>query len=93
MTGSRAEILEKLALAQEWGIPNLICFSGNRGGLDDAAGAENTAEGLRQVAQAAEEAGVTLILELLNSKVDHPDYQCDHTEWGVEVCEPVARRA
>ena len=84
-----AEILERLALAQEWGIPNLICFSGNRGDLDDATGAENTAEGLRRVAQAAEEAGVTLVLELLNSKVDHPDYQCDRTEWGVKVCESV----
>src|SRR5215203_4830167 len=82
-----AEILGQLALAQEWGVPNLICFSGNRGGLDDAAGAENTAEGLRRVAKAAEEAGVTLVLELLNSKVDHPDYQCDRTEWGVNVCE------
>jgi hydroxypyruvate isomerase len=81
------ELVANLALAGEWGIPNLICFSGNRGGLDDAAGAENTAEGLRRVAKAAEEAGVTLVLELLNSRVDHPDYQCDRTEWGVRVCE------
>lgn len=82
-----AEILERLAAAEEWGIPNLICFSGNRAGLGDEAGAENTAEGLRRVAKAAEEAGVTLILELLNSKVDHPDYQCDRTAWGVQVCQ------
>ncbi len=53
--------------------------------LDDASGAETTATGLRRVAKAAEDAGVTLVLELLNSKVDHHDYQCDHTAWGVQV--------
>lgn len=83
------EIRANLALAVEWGIPVLICFSGNRGGLDDEAGLAATAEGLRRVARAAEEAGVTLALELLNSKVNHPDYQCDHTAWGVRVCEAV----
>ncbi|MBA2285343.1 MAG: TIM barrel protein [Ktedonobacteraceae bacterium] len=72
--------------AQHWSIPNVIVFSGNRAGLDDRLGAEITAEGLARVAGAAEEAGVTLILELLNSKVNHPDYQADHTAWGVEVC-------
>lgn len=81
------EIHASLALAQRWRTPVLICFSGNRGVLDDEAGAEQTAIGLRRVARAAEEANVTLALELLNSKVDHPDYQCDRTEWGVKVCE------
>jgi len=81
------EITANLDLAARWGIPTLIVFSGNRRGLDDAAGAEITAEGLRRVAGAAEDAGVTLVLELLNSKVDHPDYQADHTAWGVRVCE------
>ena len=84
------EIQANLALAERWRIPVLICFSGNRGGLDDEAGAERTGEGLRRVAGAAEDAGVTLALELLNSKVDHPDYQCDRTDWGVKVCEWVA---
>ncbi len=84
------EISASLKLAEQWGIPNLICFSGNRNGLDDAVGAEVTAEGLRRVAPLAEAAGVTLVLELLNSKVDHPDYQCDHTAWGVQVCQRVA---
>jgi hydroxypyruvate isomerase len=79
------EILANLALAQAWGCPVLICFSGNRDGLADDAGIENTALGLARVAQAAEEAGVVLALELLNSKVDHPDYQCDRTAWGLEV--------
>ncbi len=75
--------------AEHWGIPNIIVFSGNRAGLDDKAGAAITAEGLSRVAGAAENAGVTLTLELLNSKVDHRDYQCDHTAWGVEVCRMV----
>lgn len=75
--------------AEKWGIPNVIVFSGNRQGLADRAGAEITAEGLSRVAKTAEDAGVNLIMELLNSKVDHPDYQCDHTYWGVEVCQMV----
>ena len=79
------ELRANLELAKEYGIENLICFSGNREGLSDPKGAENTAAGLRLVAADAERAGVTLILELLNSKVDHQDYQCDRTPWGVEV--------
>jgi hydroxypyruvate isomerase len=75
--------------AEHWGIPNVIVFSGNRAGLDDRTGAEITAEGLSRVAGVAEEAGVTLVMELLNSKVNHPDYQCDRTAWGVEVCRMV----
>jgi hydroxypyruvate isomerase len=83
------EIRANLAVATHWQIPNLICFSGNRDGLDDTTGAEITAEGLHRVAHAAEDAGVTLILELLNSKVDHKDYQCDRTAWGLTVCKMV----
>ena len=83
------EINAKLALAVKWEIPALIVFSGNREGLDDKTGLENTVAGLQRVAKAAEDAGVTLVLELLNSKVDHHDYQCDHTAWGVEVCKAV----
>jgi hydroxypyruvate isomerase len=83
------EILANLRLAEQWGIPNLICFSGNRVGLADDVGAEICAEGLRRVARAAEDVGVTLVLELLNSKVDHHDYQADRTAWGVRVCEMV----
>jgi hydroxypyruvate isomerase len=83
------ELRANLEQAARWAIPNLICFSGNRSGLDDAAGAEITAEGLRAVAQAAEDAGVNLVLELLNSKVDHKDYQCDRTAWGLRVCQMV----
>lgn len=83
------ELRAKLVVAAQWKIPNVIVFSGNRAGLDDKTGAEITAEGLRRVAGAAEDAGVTLTLELLNSKVDHKDYQADRTAWGVEVCKMV----
>ena len=83
------EVTERLALAQRWGIPTLICFSGNRDGLADEAGAAATVAGLQRVAKAAEDAGVTLALELLNSRVDHPGYQCDRSAWGVGVVEGV----
>ena len=83
------EITENLAMAQQWKIPALIVFSGERKGLPDAAGMEHTVEGLQRVAKAAEQAGVTLVMELLNSKVDHADYQCDHTAWGAAVCAAV----
>jgi hydroxypyruvate isomerase len=84
-----AEILSNLELAQRWGIPLLICFSGSREGLSDEVGVENSVQGLSRVARAAEDAGVTLALELLNSKIDHPGYQCDHTKWGMEVIERI----
>jgi hydroxypyruvate isomerase len=83
------ELQANIQLAAQWGIPNLICFSGNRAGVDDQTGAEMTAENLRPLAKMAEDAGVTLAIELLNSKVDHPDYQCDKTAWGVKVCQMV----
>ena len=85
------EVHANLALAQKYEIPNLIVFSGSRReGLSEEEGIENTALGLARVAKAAEDAGVTLVLELLNSKVDHKGYQCDHAAWGVEVCRRVA---
>ena len=87
------EIRANLERAVEWGIPALICFSGNRDGISDEAGIEETALGLSRVAKAAEEAGVTLALELLNSRVDHPGYQCDRTAWGLAVIERVASPA
>lgn len=83
------QIRENIANAERLEIPSLICFSGNRNGLSDEAGAEITAEGFIRVARDAENAGVNLALELLNSKVDHPDYQADHTEWGLKVCRSV----
>jgi hydroxypyruvate isomerase len=83
------EILASLDVAVANEIPNLIVFSGNRAGISDEEGADNTVAGLLRVAKAAEERGVTLVLELLNSKVDHHDYQADHTVWGVEVVKRV----
>ena len=83
------EVCANIALAAQWGIPNVIVFSGNRDGLDDKTGAEITAQGLKRLARTAQDEGVTMILELLNSKVDHPDYQADKTIWGVQVCQMV----
>ncbi|HMJ89908.1 MAG TPA: TIM barrel protein [Candidatus Acidoferrum sp.] len=71
------------------GFTNLICFSGNRDGLDDQKGIENCALGLKRIMSAAEKAKVTIVMELLNSRVNHKDYQCDHTEWGVDLCKAI----
>ena len=84
------ELLENIRLAEKWNVPNLIVFSGSRvAGASEEIGAQITAEGLARVAPIAESAGVNLVLELLNSKVDHAGYQADHTAWGVKVCEMV----
>ena len=84
------EIDTMLVTAKKYGIPSLIVFSGERRpGLTEAEGVENTVKGLSRVVKSAEDAGVTLILELLNSKIDHGGYQADHTSWGVEVCKAV----
>ena len=83
------ELLGNIELAAANDIPGLICFSGNREGKSDEEGRDNTIEGLLRVKKVAEEKGINLCLELLNSKVNHPDYQCDHTAWGVEVCKGV----
>jgi hydroxypyruvate isomerase len=84
------EISSALILAEKWAIPNLICFSGNRDGQGDERGAEITATCLARLAPAIESTDCTLVLELLNSKVDHPYYQADHTGWGIKVCQMVA---
>lgn len=85
-----AELTESIDVAAHWGIPGLICFSGNRQpGVSEEEAIEATADGLRMVAPYAKLKGVNLNLELLNSKVDHKGYQCDHTAWGVAVCERV----
>ena len=71
------------------GFENLICFSGNREKMDDQQGLENCAVGLKRLVGLAEKRGVTLVMELLNSKVNHKDYMCDHTAWGVELVKRV----
>ncbi len=84
-----SELLANLKLAETWNIANLICFSGSKRTFDVETGVQITAEGLARVARHAENAGVNLILEVLNSKVDHPDYQADNTAFGLQVCEQV----
>jgi len=74
-----------IPLAVKAGIPAVITFSGNRRGMTDDEGARNTIAGLNRVKKIAEDNGVVICMELLNSKVNHPDYMCDHTAWGVRV--------
>jgi hydroxypyruvate isomerase len=71
------------------GFPNAICFSGNREGMSDEEGLEHCAAGLRRMVPLAEKHGVTVCMELLNSRINHPDYMADHTAWGVELCKRV----
>ena len=78
-----------LPLAAAAGVPNLICFSGNRDGLSDEEGLTACAHGLAALMPAAERHGVGICMELLNSKVDHPGYQCDRTPWGVALATKV----
>ncbi len=78
-----------IPVAAAAGMKNLICFSGNRAGLSDEAGMKNCAAGIKKLAPLAEKYNVTLAMELLNSKIDHKDYQCDHTNWGVALCKMV----
>jgi len=83
------EFRENIPRAAASGMPNVIAFSGNRRGLSDQEGLENCLIGLNRVKGIAEQHGVTICLELLNSKIDHKDYQCDHTAWGAEVVKKV----
>ena len=80
---------ERITQVADAGYDRVICFSGNRRGMDDETGLENCVQGLQHLVADAERAGVTLCMELLNSKVDHRDYQCDRTAWGVELCKRV----
>lgn len=73
--------------AADAGLKNVICFSGNANGLSSQQGLEHCARGLEPVLKIAKQYGVTVTMELLNSRVDHADYQCDHTAWGVALCE------
>ena len=82
-------MIDRIRACAAAGLPNVICFSGNRAGLADEQGLENCAIGLRQLMGEAERAKVTVFMELLNSRVDHPDYMCDHTAWGAELCRRV----
>ncbi|WP_461135662.1 hydroxypyruvate isomerase family protein [Spirosoma lituiforme] len=86
LVASYEAIFPKLKAA---GLTTVICFSGNRRGMSNEEGLENCAIGLKRLMPSAEKHGVTMIMELLNSKVDHKDYMCDHTAWGAELCKRV----
>ncbi len=78
-----------IPLAAKAGVPNVITFSGNRAGMSDEEGAKNAIIGLNRVKKIAEDNGVVICMELLNSKVNHKDYMCDHTAWGLQVVQAV----
>lgn len=86
LVASYQAIIPKVANA---GLNQIICFSGNRNGLDDEKGIENCAVGLKRLMPIAEKHKVTIVMELLNSKVNHKDYQCDKTPWGAALCDKV----
>jgi hydroxypyruvate isomerase len=83
------EIMEIIPKAADKGIPSIICFSGNRNGVSDALGMDICAQGLNPIVEMAEKYNVQIVMELLNSKVDHKDYMCDHTSWGADLVEKV----
>jgi hydroxypyruvate isomerase len=74
---------------KEAGLTNVICFSGNRKGMSDEEGLKNCAVGLKRLMPSAEKHGIVVVMELLNSKVNHKDYMCDHSAWGVNLCKAV----
>ncbi len=80
---------EHIDLVAKAGYKNLVCFSGNRNGMDDETGLKNCAEGLKKIMGAAEKRGVIIQMELFNSKVDHKDYMADKSEWGVSLCKEI----
>ncbi|RXH54648.1 hydroxypyruvate isomerase family protein [Granulicella sibirica] len=84
-----AGLSKNIPIAAKMGVPNVITFSGNRMGMSDEEGAKNTVIGLNRLKKVAEDNKVVLVLELLNSKVNHKDYMADHTAWGVEVMKQV----
>jgi hydroxypyruvate isomerase len=83
---SYEEMIPKVAAA---GFKQIICFSGNRNGMSDEQGLQNATVGLKRLMKTAEKHKVTMVMELLNSKVDHKDYMCDHTAWGVALCQAI----
>jgi hydroxypyruvate isomerase len=85
-----ASLERGIPLAAANKVPNVIAFFGNRRGMPDAEAAANCVEALNRVKKTAEAHGVTICLELLNSKVDHKDYQGDHSAFGVAVMKEVA---
>ena len=83
------EYAEVIPIMAKAGYKNLICFTGKREAMDDETGMKNCMTALQKILPLAEKNGVTMVLELLNSKIDHKDYMCDHVEWGAELCKRV----
>jgi hydroxypyruvate isomerase len=77
---------EHIEMVSKAGYKNLICFSGNRKGMDDETGLKNCVEGLKKIMGLAEKKGVVIQMELFNSKVDHKDYMADKSAWGIDLC-------
>lgn len=77
---------DHIDLVSKAGFTNLICFSGNRDGMDDETGLQNCVTGLKRILSLAEQRGVVIQMELFNSKINHPDYMCDSSVWGVALC-------
>jgi hydroxypyruvate isomerase len=80
---------EHINLVADAGYKNLICFSGNKKNITNDEGLKNCAEGLKKILSLAEKRGVTIQMELFNSKVDHKDYMCDNSNWGIELCKKI----
>lgn len=80
---------QRIQQCADAGFKQLICFSGNRAGLDDETGLKNCATGLKRILPLAEKNGVTLVMELLNSRVNHKDYQCDKSAWGIALSKAI----
>ena len=83
------QINEAIEANAKHGFRNVITFSGNRRGMDDKVGLKNCVAALKKITPVAEKAGVIINMELLNSKVNHPDYMCDKSAWGIELCKQV----
>lgn len=80
-----AQIRDSIEKTAEAGFPNVICFSGNRAGMDDDEGLKNCEIAIKEIVGFAEQKNVTICMELLNSKRDHRDYMCDRTHWGGQL--------
>jgi len=80
---------EAIPLVAQAGYKNIICFSGNKNGMDDETGLKNMTEGIKKIIGLAEKNNVIVQIEVFNSKVDHKDYMADNTPWAIELCKRI----
>lgn len=85
----QSDLLEIIPKAADKGIPQIIVFSGNKNEIPDDIAIENCAKGLDPIIKYAQQYNIQIVMELLNSKIDHPDYQCDKTPWGVKLVDKI----